>query len=309
MVNLDLRQKLIEKVRELEQVCYRYQSPDISPFPSKPNNDDGDMTLFNGLLASTGYLPSLDAVYQSQGQSGAFDGMFFRSPYRRLTENKGHPAYFSGDMALGVLLVLSSRYGSEYQKTAAARKWMTWINANRECKVKKPWGGGCLVRGLYRYAPDDRSLINPNMWALMGRVWSANNWDKHSQMKTFEGSDGDYVILEAQQTPLGYRLHLKAIQSYIKLILNQSREYQEKLAKICYSRAPSNLFFKYLATKDVTDSDVQLFLNWAPSKEAAIKGHCWTWEQEDIENGILNSCGWDFVFLGRLYLKHIGVFY
>src|SRR5262245_37216612 len=73
-------------------------------FPSKydardPEGcDDGDMTLFNGLLCLSGEQIGCDAVQKSQGG----DGRWWRSP-RRVGWELGYDVSFSPDQALGVL--------------------------------------------------------------------------------------------------------------------------------------------------------------------------------------------------------------
>jgi len=149
-------------------------------------------------------------------------------------------------MALGVLLSYVSHDETFLQ--SEAELWLKWISNNRACSIRKPkWlGGGCLVRSpMYRYSPDDnRSNITPIMWALRGRVWEFKGWPKTSIMENYKGSDGDISIGSAQIVPLGYQLHLLAVQSYIKWIIGQSRAIRIQVSEICYERQPNNLFYK-----------------------------------------------------------------
>ena len=270
---------------------------------------DGDACLFNGLLATVGSPMGMYAVLDSQGIAGPRAGMFYRSPRRRATDNKGFGAYFSRDMALGVLCAyatptISNPLLAELSRSKDA--WLKWIDGNRECLKKKPkWlGGGCLIRGPYRYAPDDRSLITPAMWAMMGRVWDHRGWKRHKEMKLWDKSDGDASIIAAENNDLGYQCHLIAVQAYIKFLINQSRSYSVRVGEILHDRLPENLFYEFLAKRKITDNMIERYLGMAPDTDK-VGGHSWLWEKSDItQERISKSCGWDFVFMGKIILRH-----
>lgn len=278
-------------------------------------DSDGDSCLFNGLLASTGLPIGIDGVTKSQAGPGEpMAGMFYRSPIRRSygADLKGHKAFFSRDMSLGVLS-LFARNRMNHHHEVLAKRWLDWIDHNRKCLVKKPkvkvFGkvvskGGCLVRGPYRFAPDERSIITPAIWAMMGRVWKYRGWDLHSQMKTFAGSDGDISVLEAEKCDLGYQLHLKVVQAYIKLIIGQSKEFSQKVGQIAYDRIPENLFYEFVAKRMVTDGMLDKYLGMCPPTHHNF-GHSWTWEKSEVnEERLHHSCGWDFVFMGKILTKY-----
>ena len=231
------------------------------------------------------------------------NGMFYRSPLRRLNSNAGYDHFFSRDQAHGVLLayVCSRDYYDQAYASDSAKRWLNYIDNNRPCLLRKPFSKGCLIRGAYKYAPDDRSDITPTMWAMMKRVWDYNRFPLHSQMKKWEGSDGDISIIEAKNNT-GYQLHLKAVQAYIKLLINQSREYSQRVGEIAHSKVPDNLFYEFLATRKVTDTMLEKYLDMRPKHTRF--GSSWLWEKEDItQERIDMSCGWDYVFLGLLLLK------
>jgi len=246
-------------------------------------DSDGDACLFNGLLATVKIPMGINAVLASQSQPGEKRaGMFYRSPLRRATDNAGHPAFFSRDMSLGVLCAYSSTTSDIVRNEFAvsAARWIDWIDHNRTCAVKKPWPlKGCLIRGPYRFAPDDRSDITPAIWAMMGRVWSHNRWNLHGEMKKWAGSDGDMSVFEAQTCELGYQLHLKAVQAYIKMLINQSREYSQKVGWVAHERLPENLFYEFLATRKITDGMIDRFLEMKPPADQKW-GHSWLWEKQ-----------------------------
>lgn len=270
---------------------------------------DGDACLFNGLLSTVGVSMGTYGVLSSQAQPGEPKaGMFYRSPRRRACDNIGFgPHFFSRDMSLGVLCAYSSAasHALKTEFAISASRWIDWINGNRTCAVEKPWPfKGCLVRGPYRFAPDDRSDITPAMWAMMGRVWEHNGWRIHREMKRWAGSDGDVSVIEAKGCDLGYQLHLKAVQAYIKFLINQSREFSQKVGDIAHERIPENLFYEFVAKRKITDSMIDRFLDMKPPLYQNW-GHSWLWEKSEVtEERIKKSCGWDFLFMGELLLRY-----
>lgn len=271
-------------------------------------DSDGDACLFNGLLATVKMPMGINAVLSSQAQPGEKRaGMFYRSPRRRATDNAGYDAFFSRDMALGVLCAYTSAATIPFQVEChrSADAWLHWIDNNRTCSVKKPWPfKGCMIRGPYRFAPDDRSDITPAIWAMMGRVWKHQGWPLHSMMKKFEGSDGDISVIEAQSCELGYGLHLKVVQAYLKMLMGQSAEYSQKVGRIAYSRIPENLFYEFIARRTITDSMIDRYLEMKPPIDYKW-GHSWLWEKSEVTlSRILQSCGWDFVFMGKIIMRY-----
>ena len=234
--------------------------------------------------------------------------MFYRSPERRSNDNLGYGSnFFSRDMALGVLVGLAS--SNKNLTLVHGLPWVHYITHNRPCMVKKPkWlGGGCLIRHpFYTLAPgDDRVNITPALWALVGRVWDHYGIDKNTQMKRYKGADGDVQVLEAKQAPLGYQLHLKAVSSYLKMILGQSRVYREQISKICYERLPQNLFYKVLSQEAAHEDDLKTFLEICPNPDDFIPKDYWIWEKGDFVDAVKDKkcCGWDMVFMGKLLLS------
>ena len=138
------------------------QAPLCEGYVSKKNCDDGDSTLFSGLLCLSGIDAGCDTVKASQDSSGRF----WRSP-RRIGDNLGKPNSFSRDMALGVLAYLIKT-----KDTDSANAWIRWIDHNRPCLLKI--GRSCKYRGLHRYCKadnDHRCTITPAMFQLMYYTW------------------------------------------------------------------------------------------------------------------------------------------
>jgi len=291
-----------QRIELLEPLCPNLTTP-YGVFPTK-GGDSGDDVLWNGLLATVGYARSQSQVECSQAQGGEKRaGMWYRNPLRRSNDNEGHAHYFSRDMSLGVLLMFASSNAGGLDSSSAL--WLDYVNKNRACSVKKPaWmGKGCLVRSpMYRFSPDDdRSNITPSLWSIMGRVWASKGLPLHSCMQDFAGADGDVSIASADIVPVGYQLHLFAVQAYLKIILGQSAAIRTRIAEICYIRQPDNLFYKLIYQEGVFADDLDLFLGRCPNPSTFTPADYWLWEKSDQDPKY--SCGWDWVFLGKLLLS------
>ena len=273
-------------------------------------DSDGDACLFNGLLASVGYHIGSMGVSQSQAQDGEYNpGMFYRSPRRRsFGKNQHGEPYFSRDMALGVLCYLATR--DKYITYPKAKAWLKYIDKTSKCKVKKPrfLGGGCIIKSPYHFAPDEdgRSRITPIMHATMERVWRKNGWPRTHEMKKYRSIDTDLSVISAETVDKGYALHLCAVQAYIKWIVGQSKEYSMKVGRIAHERVENNLFYELLATRKVTNSMLDRYLEMKPSLDQDF-ANCngWVWEKSEVtEERIKKSPGWDWIMVGKLLLDH-----
>ena len=293
------------KIQRIKDYCAFLEpilSVGISPIGNryvKMRDSDGDSCLFTGLM-STVLFPSddkwaLKAILECQ----AADGLFYRSPRKRWAYEKG----FSRDMSLGVLCAMVD---VDFD-AGTAQRWLDYIDHSRPCLVKKPkWaGGGCAIRSpVYKYCTedDDRANITPAAWAMMGRVWQFRGWRKHSEMNSWDKADGDVAVQESQDCELGYQLHLKAVQAYIKYLIGQSREYSVKIGEICWSRQPDNLFYEFLARRYFTLDMIDRYLAMADIVDGTHLSNEWMWEKSVINPH--ESSGWCMLFLGKLILWH-----
>src|SRR5580704_13417762 len=139
----------VESVRSspLSDAMAWWQQPTQAPlchlpnvdFPTKysatdpMNCDDGDMTLFNGMLCSSGDRRGCDGVRLAQGS----DGRWWRSPRRIGWTWPSYDVSFSPDQALGVML-----YTAKSRDVAAFDRWVQWIADNRPCIIEI--GNTCL---------------------------------------------------------------------------------------------------------------------------------------------------------------------
>ena len=307
MGSLEILSSKISRIQRTAVKWYtRFPNGEDVYFPVLTSTD-GDACLFNGLLSTVGITSAKAGVLMSQAMDGEpRPGMFYRSPQRRLTDNAGHPAFFSRDMSLGVLALYSSHEGDDIN--FSAYKWMDYIDGSRPCLKQKPrWlGRGCLIRSpLYYFAPDERSQITPAMWGLMKRVWDFNGWNLNSEMKKYTGYDGDIDKIAAQTNPLGYQVHLPVVSSYIKLLISQSRGMAIDTAKIAFARQPENLFYEFVANGNNADLGmVDRLIDMIPDHDDWKNG--WLWSSSDIKTEIQYSSGWDLVFMGKLLLNYYG---
>jgi hypothetical protein len=286
----------IEKIKEYCASLEAFLSVGVSPLGNrfvKMRDSDGDSCLFTGLMSTIGYPTAVNSVMECQ----ADNGLFYRSPRRRYADEKG----FSRDMSLGVLCaMIDPRFDP-----VIAQRWLNYIDHSRPCLVKKPkWaGGGCALRSpIYKLCveDDDRANITPATWAMMGRVWDYKGWAKNGEMRSWDKSDGDLSIKEAEQCDLGYQLHLKAVQAYIKYLIGQSREYSIRVGEICWSRQPENLFYEFLARRYFTVDMIDRYLAMAEIVDGSHLSNEWIWEKSQINPQ--ESSGWCMIFMGRLIL-------
>ena len=290
-------QKIKDYCDFLEPLCSAGVSDSGHRF-IKMRESDGDSILWLGLM-STVLFPidnkwSLRALQDCQG----IDGQFYRSPERRRLGAKG----FSRDMALGVLCgMIDCEFPQE-----SAQRWIHFIDDSRPCIMKKPkWaGGGCAMRSpVYKYADDDdRANITPTMWAIMNRVFTYRGFRRHDQMKTWDKADGDVSIKEAEESEVGYKLHLKAVQAYIKYLMGQSREYSVRVGEICFNRQPDNLFYEFLAKRYFSVDMIDRYLAMCEQVDGSSLSNEWIWQSSTINP---QECsGWDLIFMGKLILWH-----
>jgi hypothetical protein len=292
----------LNKVKDYCAFIEPLLSTGISPLGNKYvklGDSDGDSMLWLGLLNSVLFPADNKWALKSILECQDIDGQFFRSPRKRHAHDYG----FSRDMSLGLMLgIIDSEFPQEL-----AQKWIDFIDRSRACVVKKPkWaGGGCALRSpVYKFCPsdDDRANITPTTWAIMNRVFSFRGLKRNDQMKLFDKADGDISLIEAEEAPLGYQLHLKAVQSYIKYLIGQSREYSIKVGEICHKRQPENLFYEFLAKRYFSVEMIDRYLALAEIVDGTHLSNEWMWEKSTINPQ--ESSGWCMLFMGKLILWH-----
>ncbi len=263
--------------------AWRSWAPLCQGHPSKGNCDDGDATLFSGLLCLSGEEAGCKAVEAAQDTAGKF----WRSPRRVGVDTSNS---FSRDMALGVLSYLLATKDQE-----AAQAWIQWIDQNSLCQLNV--GGVCQLR-TYRYCRDDsdaRCFITPGMWSVMRRVWEHLELPLHKEMKT---AGEQTLVTEAEQAPLGYAFHLNAVVFFLYQKMGRNLAFEWDLINTIVERQPDNLFFQYL--HEGASPRLQEALRNLCPRTAPQETKQWTWERDTAENAERDSMGWDCIFLGRL---------
>jgi len=255
-------------------------APRCNGYVSKENCDDGDSTLFSGLLCLSGVEIGCKTVRDAQDSAGRF----WRSP-RRNPGNLGQHNSFSRDQALGVLAYLVAT-----KDQAAANSWYEWISKNRPCLTKI--GNRCVVRGLHRYCTDDqdgRCTITPAMFQMMYFVWEDIGLNPSKTMNQYKNapllSPGDK----------GYQIHLYAVQEYLRQQMDRGRE--EAVCKLL-EKEPSNPFFMFL-DQGMSDETQSKALELCPTTFDHPKKQ-WAWERRSSEEAWKSSMLWDCIFLLNL---------
>lgn len=181
-------------------------------FASKKDCEDGDSSLWLGLLCISGHFASCDASKQTQDSLGKV----WRSP-RRVGKDTVNSS--SRDMVLGFLagLVVTKDW-------VATRKLVDYIENNND--------------KLCEDATDNRCNMTDNMWDLIDLVEGGAVVPSSYQAR-----------LQAQASfgPTGYELHLVAVQLLIIKKLGHTSEWLVNIANTLHHRQPKNQFFAALA--------------------------------------------------------------
>lgn len=141
--------------------------------------NDGDMSLFSGLLCAAGVKTADGRLIGCESMARAIDadGRWFRSPRRKVdasidaNEHKDGVASFSPDMAMGVQLYLVTT-----KDTASAERWIGWLDKHRPCWAGSeptcdgPLPGMTNFRGLPRFCTDEPSPPQPEDGELEKRL-------------------------------------------------------------------------------------------------------------------------------------------
>lgn len=281
-------------------------------YPSKehavdPNScDDGDMTLFNGLLCASGDARGCDAVKNAQG----IDGRWWRSPGKIGVEARPgtkDEASFSPDMALGVwLYVTTEKNSKDYQR------WVHWLDAERPCIATL--GNTCVVKGWPRVCRDDaldkRCTFRPttcNLLEIVGKNLSVPEGELcRKVLRDFKIRD-DYILPTAELAAAdglfnqpGYPMHLAAVQIFLLERIGLTSVYTRTGAAMLALRDMKNPFFLFLS-EGPTERVRELVLEQCPSPgRPSVQRSQWSWERSSGEAAWRNSMYWDCIFMGHL---------
>ncbi len=316
-----------------EENAYLCQAQDglpftAPPFPAKKAGgecDDGDATLFNGLLCASGDQRGCNAVKNAQ----TADGKFWRSPRRAETNNLGkgdsvkQELSFSPDQDLGVLLYVVST-GDK----GALQRWLNWLENNRP-----PAAFG--LKGLPRYCihanctlrPIDRDMLNEvaNFYGLDNREGIAHYYARASQLSLgfidiLLGKYGanylgrrttDKISSHAALEDSGFPLHLNAVRTLILRKLGNKDAGLDTAVAHLTRREANNPFFQYLkqgATQAVADQVIQYCPSYGQPLDDPNNRDQYTWEQGKSsqwskpfkKDGKVRGMIWDCIMMKNL---------
>lgn len=284
---------------------------DVISFPSRPTGDpkqpcdDGDMTMFNGLLCFSGDERGCTGVREAQDPE---TGQWFRSPRIRLKGNDRGGAQFSPDMALGVQLYLIKT-----RDVARAEKWAHWLHRLTPCTLEG-FGNDCLVYGIPRFcAPEIGCTMRPGDAASLAETFDFLHKNAgmaplpdgrlRGYLSTFKNWSGWLGELSANWNRPGYPQHLAAVQIVILRAIGKGSSDLDDAA-IDLSNLPvnkGNAFFAFVAGKPRVDVITQT-LDRCPSETALPQPplHQWQWEREVADKAWEHSCYWDCIFMARM---------
>ena len=303
-------------------------APDGVAFASKgpinqrqyPDNcDDGDSTLFNGLLCASGDTRGCEAVKRSLSLTGGTEeGRFWRSTRRAQTNNyhfesgqpydgdAGNDKSFSPDQELGVLL-----YAVTTHDKSSVELWFNWMDHHRPCVSNQLGSSGCGYRGLPRYCehenctmrPIDRDMDDAVFGALGGTSPAGIRHYRqiattlslpltslipflNIPIQTYLGmSVGDKVYYEASRNPPNFPMHLSAIRAWLLIKINhvdQQRAHQT--ISMIAGKQPENALYQYL-NEDATTKVAALVKQYCPAPSQSRGGDLihWTWESDSSQ--------------------------
>lgn len=272
------------------------------PFPSKERLgdadacDDGDMTLFNGLLCASGEERGCEAVARAQGP----DGRWWRSPRRIGWEAPQHDVSFSPDQSMGALLYILQRRDADRFSA-----WLAWIESNRACLFEI--GGHCVQRSWPRFCRDDddkRCTLRPAdclRLELVGRIVGRDGQVCRRVMAEFGLPDtlimplDKWILGSAIVNEPGYPMHLAAVNILLARKAGLNTPKISLAAETLALRAPDNPFFAFLASGK-SDPVVSAVRASCPAPDrASTHRFQWTWERVAKPDAWLESMYWECI--------------
>lgn len=279
-------------------------------FPSKQSGDpkqpcnDGDMSLFNGLLCAAGDERGCVGVAEAQDPA---TGQWHRSPrLRALGKNDQGDATFSPDMAMGVELYLVTKNDKD-----RAWKWLMWIHNNVPCVQKV--GDTCLLEGLPRFCAEV-SGCTMGHGAAATLAATVNYLQKNAglpdlpngrlrgHLGSFSGWGPLIQVTDSWVNDAGFSRHLTAVAIMLLRKTSGQNASLDDAARRVSSKSPNNAFFTYVAEKSANTKVRDQTLARCPATMAALKQPLWQWqwERDDADRAWEHSSLWDCLFMYRL---------
>ncbi len=283
--------ELREELRKISPRMPLPNDPNGYAFPAKIHGgqyDDGDMTIFGGLLCLSGEPEGCELVRRSQG----LNGEFWRSPARA---NSDTDDQFSGDQFKGI--------AAFWAKTGDIQSFTSYLNRISKKWTPYPSKATNLVRMYNGCTMDPGGKCN-----LIDEEWRwlnifADRFGVNSQIpadaRDYIAKFGDPVGMlpwKAMINKLGYRVHLVAIEIYIAKKLGITDPRIDAAAEILVGRQPENPFYVFLARgKDARVVD--LVKRKCIVDSAKTEWYQWSWERAESDQAWKDSMGWDCIFM------------
>lgn len=285
-------------------------------FPTKQTGDasqpcdDGDMTLFNGLLCAAGDNRGCVGVAEAQDPES---GLWHRSPrIRFIGKNDRGDADSSPDMALGIQLYLIKT-----KDVARAEKWLMWIHNNTPACLLEI-GNFCVISGgAPKFCGSDNCVIRPGDYAsLAGTV----NYLQHDAglkqlpdgrlrglLGTFSGYDEMLKKIAANVNDLGFSEHLVGVGIFAARLTGVDSQDLKDAADTLVKRNSGNAFFSYLAKRNKAQILDEVLAGCTDDPTKLIRPlFQWQWERSNLpdeKNGLFarqQSSMWDCIFMKKL---------
>jgi hypothetical protein len=250
-------------------------------YPSKESCKNGDSTLFNGLLCLS--EPGTEDPFkacESVKQSVDSNGRIWRAPSRVGIEGEDTA---SRDQFLGVMAYLVKTKDVELRK-----RIYNYLSSHSF--------------QLCPTASDNRCQLTPAMLGLFHFVWKSVDNSK-IPLPLLAGNIGDdsALMVSAEAAPLGYQLHLVAIQLFIRQKANAYSDKAHMASITVLRRQPQNPFFYYLQNGPSDKLGELVIASVEPNtKVPAGNADQWTWERDTKEKAQQDSMGWEYQFILNL---------
>jgi len=313
---------------------WRQNAPLCAGYPSSAGCEDGDMTLFSGLLCAAGDPLGCKGVKDAQDQSGRWH----RSPRLAADPSLRKDNSFSWDMALGVQL-----YVATTGDKAALERWLAWVETHRPCLVQSPKYDGqayCLVRGWPRWCTDDTekgctakpqnlatlvrtidrlgvAIPPPAEDPLPGGVVGAVLKELQAQSRDANAAlslqkllaasrdlQPKVLLIDAAVNREGYPRHLVGAEVMLSRKLGFESSEADLAAWILAAKEPKNPFFAYLV-QGPSEGVAARVMAVAPRDAATLPTSKadWAWQRTDADEAWRRSNLWDFTFMSRLLAR------
>lgn len=276
--------------------------------PSKEKCDDGDSTLFNGMLCYVDIKEGCEAVEKAQDATGRWH----RSA--RLANDpslRGHTS-FSPDMAIGVQLYLLKT-----NNRSAAIAWVNWLESSVACAVPSP--SGCLLKSPFpRFCTDDEKekgcTMRPGDAAMLAATLRRLNvlpkidTTLGAYLAQFESIFPENLVVDASLNRPGYSRHLVAASILVGGLALQKEDHPAltQSSQILAAKEPLNAFFQAISGMNKNDLS-DLILDLCPRVDELENPKTeWAWERTDSVMAWKESMIWDCMFVAKLARLHGG---